>query len=177
MASVRRRDGDVIGSLRRYTWWVSVALESRVAIRRAARSDEAFLARLGHDAFGDFDHHTREHTLAIVRHPGAVTVVITLDETPVGFATVDLSRGAVAHLQAIAVRAAERGRGFGQRLLAAVERACRARGATLLELVTAQANVEAIALFMRAGFTIERRHRRFYGRGQDACTMIKDLSA
>lgn len=163
-------------SLRRYTGWVSVALESRVTIRRVAPSDEAFLGRLGHDAFGDFDHRAREHTLAIVRHPGAVTLVITLDDAPIGFATIELSRGGIAHLQAIAVRAAERGRGFGQRLLAAAERACRARGATLLELVTAQANVEAIALFTRAGFTIGRRHRRFYGRGQDACTMIKDLS-
>jgi ribosomal protein S18 acetylase RimI-like enzyme len=155
---------------------VSVALESRIAIRRAEPSDDAFFARLGQEAFGDFDHHAREHTLAIVKQRSVVTLVVTLDDTPVGFACVERSRGGIAHLQAIAVRATERGRGFGQRLLAAAERACRARGATLLELVTAQANVEAIALFMRAGFTIERRHRRFYGRGQDACAMVKDLS-
>lgn len=155
---------------------MSVALESRVAVRRAEPSDDAFFARLGQEAFGDFDLHAREHTLAIVKQPGVVTLVLTLDDAPVGFACAELSRGGIAHLQAIAVRATERGRGFGRRLLAAAERSCRARGATLLELVTAQANVEAIALFMRAGFVIERRHRRFYSRGQDACTMIKDLS-
>jgi ribosomal protein S18 acetylase RimI-like enzyme len=155
---------------------MSVALDRRVAIRRAEPSDDAFFARLGWDAFGDFDLEAEEHTLAIVKHPGVVTLVATVDGEPVGFASLELGRGGVVHLQAIAVRAAERGRGFGQRLLLAIERAARARRATLIHLATAQANVEAIALFLKCGFAIERRHRRFYARGQDACTMVKDLS-
>jgi ribosomal protein S18 acetylase RimI-like enzyme len=155
---------------------VSVALESRVAIRRAEPSDLAFLARLGRDAFGDFDLRAEEHTLAIVNDPAVVTLVATVAGEPVGFASLELGRGGVAHLQAIAVQAMERGRGLGERLLTAMERTARARRATLLHLVTAQANVEAIALFLKCGFSIERRHRRFYGRGQDACTMLKDLS-
>jgi ribosomal protein S18 acetylase RimI-like enzyme len=155
---------------------VSVALESRVAIRRAAPSDGAFLARLGQEAFGDFDLRAGETTLGIVRQAGMITLVATVDGEAVGFVSVELGRGGVGHVQAIAVRATERGRGFGQRLLVAAERAAGARGATLLHLTTAQANVEAVALFLKHGFAIERRHRRFYRRGQDACTMVKDLS-
>jgi ribosomal protein S18 acetylase RimI-like enzyme len=155
---------------------VRVALDTRVAIRRAEPSDHAFLARLGADAFDDFDLRAEERTLEIVKHPATVTLVATVDDEPVGFASLELGRGGVAHLQAIAVGPAERGRGLGERLLVAVERAARARRATLIHLVTAQANVEAIALFLKCGFGIERRHRRFYGRGQDACTMVKDLS-
>jgi ribosomal protein S18 acetylase RimI-like enzyme len=155
---------------------VSVALERKVLIRRAEPSDDAFFARLGRDAFGDFDLGAEQHTLAIVNHPAVVTLVATVDAEPVGFASLELGRGGVAHLQAIAVRTAERGRGLGQRLLIAIERAARARGTTSIRLATAQANVEAIALFLKCGFGMERRHRRFYGRGQDACTMVKDLS-
>jgi ribosomal protein S18 acetylase RimI-like enzyme len=155
---------------------VRVAVESRVLIRRAAPGDDAFLARLGQEAFGDFDRRAGETTLSIVRHSGTETLIATLEGEPVGFASLELGRGGVAHLQAIAVRAAERGRGIGQRLLLAIERAARARRATLIHLVTAQANVEAIALFLKCGFGLQRRHRRFYGRGQDACTMVKDLS-
>jgi ribosomal protein S18 acetylase RimI-like enzyme len=155
---------------------VSVALESRVIIRRLEPSDETALARLGRDAFGDFDFRAEEHTLAIVKDPAVVTLVATVAGEPVGFASLELGRGGVAHLQAIAVHVAERGRGLGERLLVAIERAARARRATLVHLVTAQANVEAIALFLKRGFGFERRLRRFYGRGQDACTMVKDLS-
>lgn len=155
---------------------VDIALETRVAIRRAAPPDDPFLARLGEEAFGDFDLRARESTLGIVHQGGIVTLVATVDGEPVGFVSLELGRGGVGHVQAIAVRRAERGRGFGQRLLVAAERLARSRGATLLHLTTAQANVEAVALFLRCGFGIDRRYRRFYPRGQDACTMVKDLS-
>lgn len=153
-----------------------VELESRVAIRRAERADDAFLARLGQEAFADFDLRARESTLGIVHQTGMVTLVAALDGEPVGFVSLEIRRGGIGYVQAIAVRLAERGCGLGQRLLVAAERAALSRGATLLQLTTAQANVEAVALFLKRGFTIERRHRRFYARGQDACTMTKDLS-
>jgi ribosomal protein S18 acetylase RimI-like enzyme len=155
---------------------VSLALDSKVAIRLAEPSDDAFFARLGQEAFGDFDLGARETTLGIVRQGGMLTLVATVDAQPVGFVALELGRSGVGHVQAIAVRATQRGRGFGQRLLVAAERAARARGAMLLRLTTAQANVEAIALFLKCGFAIERRHRRFYRRGQDACSMAKGLS-
>jgi ribosomal protein S18 acetylase RimI-like enzyme len=155
---------------------VGVALESKILIRRAAPGDDPFFARLGQEAFGDFDLRARETTLAIVRTAGMVTLVATADGEPVGFVALELARGGVGHVQAIAVRGTERGRGFGQRLMVSMERTARARGVTLLHLTTAQANVEAIALFLKCGFGIDRRHRRFYARGQDACTMVKDLS-
>jgi ribosomal protein S18 acetylase RimI-like enzyme len=104
------------------------------------------------------------------------TLVVTVDGQAVGFVSLELGRGGVGYVQAIAVRQSERGRGFGQRLLVAAERHARSLGATLLHLTTAQANVEAVALFLKCGFAIARRRRRFYGRGQDACTMVKDLS-
>jgi ribosomal protein S18 acetylase RimI-like enzyme len=155
---------------------MGVALESRVAVRRAAPSDDAFFARLGEDAFGDFDPRARESTLGIVRQGGVVTLVATVDGEPVGFVSLELVRGGVGHVLAIAVRRPERGHGFGHRLLVAAERAARARGATRLHLATAQANVEAVALFLKCGFTIDGRHRRYYRQGQDACTMVKPLS-
>ena len=74
-----------------------------------------------------------------------------------------------AALQAIAVELRERGRGIGGRLMHASARGTK-QGAATLRLCTAQANVEALALFIKHGFRIERRMPRFYPNGQDACS-------
>jgi ribosomal protein S18 acetylase RimI-like enzyme len=153
---------------------VSVALDTTVRIRRALPSDRAFLAALAHTAFSDFDPRAREHTLASVTAAGAVTLVALRGDQPVGFGVLEFRRGDAA-LQAIAVEARERGRGVGGRLMHAVEHAARKQGAAALRLCTAQANVEALALFIKHGFRIERRMPRFYPNGQDACMLGKSV--
>jgi ribosomal protein S18 acetylase RimI-like enzyme len=153
---------------------VSVALDTTVRIRRVLPSDRAFLAELAHGAFGDFDPRAREHTLQSVATAGAVTLVALRGDRPVGFAVLEFRRGDAA-LQAIAVERAERGRGIGGRLMHAVEHAARKQGAAMLRLCTAQANVEALALFMKHGFRIERRMPRFYPNGQDACMLARSV--
>jgi ribosomal-protein-alanine N-acetyltransferase len=82
----------------------------------------------------------------------------------------------VALLQAIAVEPRARGRGVGSALLSAVEQLARSRDAPAIRLCTAQANLEALDLFLKHGFVIERRLARFYAKGQDACTCVKRLS-
>jgi ribosomal-protein-alanine N-acetyltransferase len=153
---------------------VSVALDTTVRIRRALPSDRAFLAALAHSAFRDFDPRAREHTLESVTAASALTLVALRGEQPVGFGVLEFRRGDAA-LQAIAVEARERGRGVGGRLLHAVEHAARKQGASALRLCTAQANVEALALFIKHGFRIERRMPRFYPNGQDACMLGKSV--
>jgi len=65
--------------------------------------------------------------------------------------------------------------GVGTRLMQAAVRAARRRSVRRLSLTTAQANVEALALFLRCGFRIERRMPRFYAAGQDACVLSRSL--
>lgn len=153
---------------------MSVALDTTVRIRRALPSDRPFLAGLAHSAFSDFDPHAREHTLQSVTTAGALTLVALRGDRPAGFAVLEFRRGDAA-LQAIAVELRERGRGIGGRLMHAVEHAARKQGAATLRLCTAQANVEALALFIKHGFRIERRMPRFYPNGQDACMLAKSV--
>jgi len=155
---------------------VAVALDTTLRIRRADAADEAFIGRLADTAFRDFDPRAREHTLESVRAPGAVTLLALRDDEPVGFAVIEFGRTHAA-LQAIAVEARERGRGLGARLMHSVEHAARKHGVRSLRLCTAQANVEALGLFMKHGFRIERRMQRFYANGQDACALTKSVLA
>lgn len=153
---------------------MSVALDTTVRIRRAQPTDRAFLARLSHEAFRDFDPRAREHTLQSIAAPDAVTLIALRGEEPVGFAVLEF-RGGEAALQAIAVEARERGHGIGGRLMHAVEYTARRNRAGALRLCTAQANVEALALFIKHGLRIERRMPRFYPNGQDACMLAKSV--
>jgi ribosomal protein S18 acetylase RimI-like enzyme len=61
-------------------------------------------------------------------------------------------------------------------LLAGAESAARRRRALELRLVTAEANVAALDLFLRSGFEIVERLERYYPRGQNAVVMRKELA-
>jgi ribosomal protein S18 acetylase RimI-like enzyme len=151
------------------------AASGSVTLRQAAKGDRPFIEALSSEAFGDFDRFAGAHTAQLLRGAG-VTLVAEYAGELAGFVVVELqkTRG-TAHVQAIAVRRDHRGRGIGRRLLLAAENVARTRGAGALHLTTAQANVEALALFLKCGFRIERRMERFYPRGQDACYLIKPL--
>jgi ribosomal protein S18 acetylase RimI-like enzyme len=144
----------------------------KVSILRKRSSDAAFLRALGQRAFGEYDASAGEHTVLLGERRDALTLVACAEDRPVGFAIVKLS-GAASSLDAIAVDEASRGAGVGKRLLLAAEREARRRGATELGLVTAEANLSALDLFLKAGFRIERRLPRYYRRGQDAVRLRK----
>ena len=86
------------------------------------------------------------------------------DGRPVGRAWVALDhpRGApgAAFLYDIEVDEAERGRGFGRALLAAVEEAVRAAGATALELNVFSTNETALGLYESSGYATTTRQMR-----------------
>jgi ribosomal protein S18 acetylase RimI-like enzyme len=148
---------------------------------RAYRAEDApFVEALAKSAFGEYSPRAGAPSVRAAMHPGVVTLVAVIAEEPVGFATLAPHEGGrrpVASLDAIAVDPAHRGRGVGKLLLAGVERSARRGGALELRLVTAQANLAALDLFLRSGFEIAERFRRYYPRGQDAVGMRKPLAS
>lgn len=112
--------------------------------------------------------------------PGVVAIVAVVTQHPVGFAMLTIheqgQRRRIASLDAIAVVAAQRGKGVGKALLSGAEREARKRHAAELRLVTAEANVAALDLFLRGGFEIAERLARYYPRGQNAVAMRKKLA-
>jgi ribosomal-protein-alanine N-acetyltransferase len=149
-------------------------------LRAYRPEDAAFVEKLARSAFGEYSPTAGEPTARVAALPATVAIVAVLADRPVGFAILVVhagARSAFASLDAIAVEAACRGRGLGRALLASAEDAARKRGALELRLVTAQANLAALDLFLRSGFEIVQRLTRYYPRGQDAVAMRKQLAS
>jgi ribosomal protein S18 acetylase RimI-like enzyme len=144
----------------------------KLELRGRRPSDDAFIVELSHAAFSEYSPDARRRALSSLA--GAGTLIATLAERPVGFAVVRRA-GRVCHLDAIAVVETERGRGFGHALLSGAEQHARAQGARTLELVTAEANLAALELFLKSGYRIQRTLSRFYPRGQTAHVLSKEL--
>ena len=138
-------------------------------------SDAEFIGPLAEHAFGEYSARAARTTLALARGPRASTFVVCAGALRVGFAVVEFQNDREAHLAAIAVAEGYRGSGIGRCLLSHAEREVAARKRVLLRLVTSQANLAAIDLFLKSGFKIESRLPRYYARGQDALLMVKRL--
>jgi GNAT superfamily N-acetyltransferase len=131
-----------------------------VARTRDARPDDApavsrLLAELGHPAPED---HVRARLAELERLPGHVVLVVE-DASGViaaasGFVTPVLHRpGVTGRISVMVVSGSARGTGVGTRLLAAMEEALVARGATRLELTSNLKRTGAHAFYGRRGWT------------------------
>ena len=143
-----------------------------VRVRPYQSTDEQFVARVAAEAFAEFSRRPQSHTLSMLRTGS--TLIAELNGRPAGFSVTEFHER-VAHLSAIAVEYEQRGLGVGSALLSAEQARARHRGFRTLELCTADCNLEAIDLFLRRGFRIERRLADFYGRGQTACVLRHEL--
>lgn len=143
-----------------------------LGIRPYRSTDEPFVAALAREAFSEFSRRPGPHTVSMLRT--AYCSVAERGGRPVGFSATELQRE-VAHLVAIAVDYPERGLGVGSALLAAELTRARRHGSRALELCTAESNLEAIDLFLRRGFKLQRRVPHYYARGQTACVLRHDL--
>jgi len=163
-----------------------------LTIRPYETRDDDFVAALAHEAFDEYTPHAVLHTLSMVRRCTTLVALQELRRAPssidreaartgprryarVGFVAIEGEARGTLHLNAIAVLRGERGRGIGHRLMLAFEELGRERGARRLELCTADYNLAALELFFRFDFELVARRPRFYGRGQDACVLVKQL--
>src|SRR5262245_10350152 len=133
-------------------------------LRPYRASDAPFVEKLARRAFSEYSPRAGAPSVHAAELPEVSALVAVMGDSPVGFAmiTVRPHRGdgvvpahrAVASLDAIAVEPEERGHGVGRALLAGAEREAKRRRARELRLVTAEANVAALDLFLRSGFAI-----------------------
>ena len=153
---------------------MGAVLERVVSVRRRAPGDDAFIERLSAAAFGDFDPGAGPRTLGLARRPEAHTLVAERGPDRLGFVVVERTEG-TAWVEAIAVVPSERGQGVGVVLMKEALRLARRLGASRVRLTTAQANLEALSLFLKCGFAIEGRMAHYYARGQDACALVRSV--
>lgn len=144
-------------------------------IRQATEADQRFAVRLAEHAFAEFDPHAARTTASLLREVGAQTLIALVGCEPAGFIVLGGTGARVVHVNAIAVAPDHRGRGIGQRLMQDAERHAKQRGAKRLSLHTAQANLAALSLFLRCGFSITQRSPSGYSRSQPTCRLEKPL--
>jgi [ribosomal protein S18]-alanine N-acetyltransferase len=99
-------------------------------------------------------------------------LVLTLNNEIIGYGVVDRWEDH-DHLISIAVRPDSRRKGFGEALLAELEK--RLSKERLLKLEVRQSNLAAIHLYSKRGFTKTGLAEGYYGDGEDAVIMEKKL--
>jgi ribosomal protein S18 acetylase RimI-like enzyme len=152
------------------------ALSAAVAvIRRATPSDARLIRELAQVSFGEYDPRASRTTANMMLEPEARTLVAERGGKLLGFVILRRQAGKALAVNAIAVTPAERGKGVGKRLMQAAEHYARSHGIDRIALCTAQANLAALDLFLRRGFTITGRAAAYYWRGQPACTLEKHI--
>jgi ribosomal protein S18 acetylase RimI-like enzyme len=130
----------------------------------------AFVRQLSTNAFGEYSARPGRNTVWMAEHHQGW--VAWQHQRRLGFALLDTSHE-VFELTAIAVVPGERGKGTGQALLAAAERAAQHRGGCELRARTADANVAALSLFLRNGYCMRQRLPRYYSNMYAACELVK----
>ena len=144
-------------------------------IRRATPTDLPALLALERSAFTT-DHLSPRQYRQHLDSPTAL-VLAAVDATGLlGKAVVFFRRESdLARLYSIAVADGARGRGIGEALLTAIERAARRRGAARMRLEVRQDNAAAIRLYERRGYTRFTECPGYYEDGADAWRYQKVL--
>jgi len=145
----------------------------RLKISRDGPGRFVELAQLEREAFSDHrlspSQQSAQRFLRMRKH---VVLVAEHDGVAIGYLVVML--GSPAHVYALAVSAAHRGRGIGSALLAAAEGYAR-RCAEAITLECRESNLGSARLYRRHGYHECGRLAGYYGDGSDALCFSKSL--
>jgi len=149
---------------------------SKEALRRAAPPDVRALEDLERRSFSG-DRLSRRSWRRLIDSPSAIVTIASGSQQQPLAASVLLFRStaSVARLYSIAVDAAARGRGLGQRVLQRCVDDARAYGCDRLRLETRADNHAAQRLFRGLGFREFARKPSYYEDGQAAWRFEKSL--
>lgn len=104
----------------------------------------------------------------------AITVAAEADGKLVGYGFV-VTAGEDADLANVAVAPAHRRKGVAAAVLESLERAAACRGVKRMFLEVRVSNAAAMSLYLKRGYTGRYARPRYYGDGEDALVMQKDL--
>jgi ribosomal-protein-alanine N-acetyltransferase len=152
--------------------------DAETAIDRFRLRDLGAVRRLEKDTFGPhaFDGVTflcfacsRSHRFLVARDQGQMVGYVVGRQSGWG-------RRKQGHIVSIAVRGDHRGQGLGAMLLAEVLAQLRDAGVDEVALEVGEANDNAIRLYRRFGFEVDRTLPDFYGPGEHALRMLLTAS-
>ena len=144
-------------------------------IRKGQPADLAALSEIETLSFAA-DRLSRRSFARLIGRPTARLRVAVMDGAVVGYHLVLTRSGStVARLYSIAVAAAARGQGVGERLLADAEREAGRSGAAVLRLEVHAHNSGAIRLYEKRGYMRFGTYRDYYADGGDALRYQKSV--
>ena len=117
----------------------------------------------------------RREMQSYLRAEGANCIVAEVSGTIAGFVVTQCG-AEVGHIITLDVLAAYRRQSIGSLLLEASEKQAASQGVNLMYLETATTNKAAIALWRKHGYRETATIENFYGRGQHAFEMQKQLA-
>ena len=115
---------------------------------------------------------------AFAMEPGAISLVVEIEATMVGFAVVSVQRrraGVAAYVNTIDVHPDYRRLGLARMLLTESERRAARGGATEISLHVHTGNVQAVRFYEACGYVRLGRVDQYYGRGVDAWVYARTL--
>ncbi|WP_247730487.1 ribosomal protein S18-alanine N-acetyltransferase [Halovivax limisalsi] len=146
-----------------------------VAIRPAERADLLAVVRIESASFPEpWPMSAFEHFLG---QPGFLVAVDPADAVA-GYAVADVTPthgGLLGHLKDIAVHPERRGEGVATALLERVFAVLREHGADSVKLEVRESNDPARELYRSAGFEPLRRVEGYYGNGEDALVLLREI--
>lgn len=155
----------------------SRAPKAGATVRGAKPADAADLERIEAVSF-DGDWLSRRSLRHHLQSKTADVFVAELARTIIGYAIMFYRRtSTVGRLYSIAIMPEARGKGVGEKLVAACERAARARGCRTLQLEVHTNNAGAIRLYERLGYVHFGRHENYYHDGAPALRLAKPLTS
>jgi ribosomal protein S18 acetylase RimI-like enzyme len=144
-------------------------------VRPAEPADLDRLCRIEAAGFTG-DRLSRRSLRRLLRRPSALTLAAVADGRVVGYAMLLFRKGSdKARLYSLARDPAAAGCGIGGALLAAAEKAARARGLAEMRLEVREDNHAARRLYEGLGYAVLGRRPGYYEDGADALRMRKPL--
>ena len=160
-----------------------------ITLREFRRHDFNTLWRIDQECFAtgvaysrqelsDYIQRRGSFTLVAEATPGATAQYSTEDPAPtgiIGFLVAEAGRRGTGHIITIDVLPIARRSGIGSQMLSTAEEKLRASTCFAVQLETAVDNAGALAFYQRHGYQNVGTIPQYYGNGQDAFSLAKQL--
>ncbi|HMT07997.1 MAG TPA: ribosomal protein S18-alanine N-acetyltransferase [Pyrinomonadaceae bacterium] len=147
-------------------------------IRPLTIADLNEVLRLNIRCFRDGDNYTKYTFDYLLNDPRTISYrAVTDSGEMVGFAFMTETENGAGHLTTLGIAPEHRRRGLARTLLSRIEKAAKDRELTTVILEVRAGNMAAKELYIREGYNVMQRIRKYYNNGEDCFLMMKSVDS
>ncbi len=147
---------------------------TRIVLRPMTTDDAVAVAALDLKCFDERDAWNSDYFFYAARDKQSIYIVGEADGRIVACVGAEIYRDAT-EIETFAVEPEFQRRGLGTKIFAKLLAAVKARNSTLIYLEVRPSNTAAINFYNKFGFKIVDRVKNFYGNGEDALIMLREI--